>query len=333
MVGLERFSKKVSGFVSKVRGCGLLLLMATVFPHLCFGGGLYGQIGVRICGIEEAKTSDFALYDNGRQRVYPAPSQLILGFGYRLSLDSQGKSPKHFLSSSLTWDWTPYQFDRAGLGHEPGLFDLAAASSKFHMNISGDYTYRFGDSLELVFGASYVSTGVKGDYYEAVYESEDYIAYRVGLSVSTRPRSKHWVFRATKTLGRRFINAEGPAYDGIQLDLEIPPGIATIGLLAGLATKVVADNPGLLQGGTSGHASDCKWKHVYGKIRIVEYGEDFKVQQCKLGEDLCVKLVDSGATRIGLWQIVEYGEDFKIRLVKYNPDFKIRVVPYGEGCP
>jgi len=71
---------------------------------------------------------------------------------------------------------------------------------------------------------------------------------------------------------------------------------------------------------------------IYGKIKIVEYGEDYKVKIVDYGEDLKVKWVDYGEDNKGKWKKVDYGEKFKIKWVTYGEDFKIKEVTYGEGC-
>jgi hypothetical protein len=71
---------------------------------------------------------------------------------------------------------------------------------------------------------------------------------------------------------------------------------------------------------------------IYGKIKIVEYGEDYKVKIVDYGEDLKIKWVDYGEENKGKWKKVDYGEKFKIKWVTYGEDFKIKEVTYGEGC-
>lgn len=75
---------------------------------------------------------------------------------------------------------------------------------------------------------------------------------------------------------------------------------------------------------TSSYAQ--KNSHVYGKIKYVDYGEDYKVKIVKYNEDLRVKIVKRPASRLGEWQIVDYGEDYKIKLVDYGEDFKVKIV-------
>lgn len=71
---------------------------------------------------------------------------------------------------------------------------------------------------------------------------------------------------------------------------------------------------------------------VYGKVKIVTYGEDYKVKKVSYGEDLKVKWVTYGEDKKGLWKEVTYGEDFNIKWVDYGEDFSIKEVTYGEGC-
>lgn len=71
---------------------------------------------------------------------------------------------------------------------------------------------------------------------------------------------------------------------------------------------------------------------IYGKIKIVDYGEDYKVKIVTYGEDLKIKWVDYGEDKKGKWKKVEYGERFKIKWVEYGEDFSIKEVEYGEGC-
>jgi predicted RNA-binding protein with TRAM domain len=77
---------------------------------------------------------------------------------------------------------------------------------------------------------------------------------------------------------------------------------------------------------------DGKACHVYGKIKFVEYGEDYKVKIVDYGEDLKIKYVDYGEDKEGKWKTVEYGEKYKIKIVEYGEDFKMKEVDYGEGC-
>ena len=72
--------------------------------------------------------------------------------------------------------------------------------------------------------------------------------------------------------------------------------------------------------------------NIYGKIKFVEYGEDYKVKFVSYGENLKVKYVDFGESQAGNWKVVEFGERYKIKVVEYGEDFTVKTVSYGQGC-
>ena len=74
---------------------------------------------------------------------------------------------------------------------------------------------------------------------------------------------------------------------------------------------------------------------VYGKIRLVDYGEDVKVRvinELDYKVNLKVKIVSDFADEAGKWQFVDFGEDFKVRVVEYDEDFTVQMVSYDWGC-
>ena len=76
---------------------------------------------------------------------------------------------------------------------------------------------------------------------------------------------------------------------------------------------------------------------VYGKIRLVDYGEDVKVRvvnEFDATVNLKVKVVgDFGfSDEAGLWELVDIGEKFKVKLVDYGEDFTVQFVSNNWGC-
>ena len=63
---------------------------------------------------------------------------------------------------------------------------------------------------------------------------------------------------------------------------------------------------------------------LYGKVRAVGLGADFRVRVVDKGEDLLVRKIPSGAKAPGEWEMVENGEKFTIAFVNIGEDFKIR---------
>lgn len=79
---------------------------------------------------------------------------------------------------------------------------------------------------------------------------------------------------------------------------------------------------------------DCtfKGKKLYGKIKVVTWGEDVKVRIVTSNEDLKVYLnTNTWTDRCGEWYFVDWGEDFKIRFVDWGEDFRIRYVGFSPG--
>jgi len=80
---------------------------------------------------------------------------------------------------------------------------------------------------------------------------------------------------------------------------------------------------------------DCKCKGIplYGKVRIVDAFEDFKVCVVDAFEDLDVDTNVANPTRCGEWEFVDAFEDFTIRYVDAFEDFSIRYVDAFPGQP
>ena len=117
--------------------------------------------------------------------------------------------------------------------------------------------------------------------------------------------------------------------------------LSAIGLLALIgAAAYVASESTEGGGGSSDYSSPSssfgtggnKGCHIYGKIKFVEYGEDYKVKFVDFGENLKIKYVEYGEDSIGNWKMVEYGEDYKIKIVSYGEDLTVKTVSYGQGC-
>ncbi len=74
---------------------------------------------------------------------------------------------------------------------------------------------------------------------------------------------------------------------------------------------------------------------MYGNIKIVSSGEDYRVRIINHREvaDLSVRFTSEElANRPGRWSTVEENQDFSIRFVQRGEDFTIREVDEGEGC-
>jgi hypothetical protein len=76
-----------------------------------------------------------------------------------------------------------------------------------------------------------------------------------------------------------------------------------------------------------------KGKNLYGRVKIVQSGADFKVQVVKSFPDLKVQVVERFPDKLGKWQFVENSPDFTIQYVDVFPDLKIQFVTAFPGRP
>jgi hypothetical protein len=72
--------------------------------------------------------------------------------------------------------------------------------------------------------------------------------------------------------------------------------------------------------------------NVYGKIKIVDSFEDFRVKIVDSFEDIRIIEVNSFSDSEGRWEIVDSFEDYRIKLVDSFEDFTIKLVDSFEGC-
>lgn len=111
-------------------------------------------------------------------------------------------------------------------------------------------------------------------------------------------------------------------------DSEALIGCGIVALFTGLLILIFSgyNTPNTIKSNTK------KGCNIYGKIRFVDIGEDYKIRFVPVGEDLRIKYVFAGANSTGEWEIVDIGEDYKVRIVPIGEDIKVREVIVGEGC-
>ena len=137
----------------------------------------------------------------------------------------------------------------------------------------------------------------------------------------------HFGLFGSKITRDHFLNQNGSTLNSTQLTLES----GYLGAFTLLAMVLV---PIYGAGGNDVHSSPSSSRgcNVYGKIRFVDIGEDYKVKFVIAGEDVRIKYVLAGANSPGEWDIVDIGEDYKIRVVSFGEDFKVKEVIAGQGC-
>ena len=72
--------------------------------------------------------------------------------------------------------------------------------------------------------------------------------------------------------------------------------------------------------------------NIYGSVKFVDFGQDYKIKFVEFGEDIKIKYVSSGANNSGKWKIVDFGENYKLKKVEFGEDFRVKIVSFGEGC-
>ena len=65
-------------------------------------------------------------------------------------------------------------------------------------------------------------------------------------------------------------------------------------------------------------------KKLYGKVKVVNSGEDLKVRIVGSSEDISIIKTERDPAKCGEWKFVESSEDFKVRFVTSGEDIKIR---------
>ena len=89
----------------------------------------------------------------------------------------------------------------------------------------------------------------------------------------------------------------------------------------------------LLMSNTNTQLNDCTCKNkvLFGRVKVVKSGADFKVKIVDSFPNLRVKKVKEFPIHCGEWQFVNSGEDFTIEFVSFIPDFTIMYVEQFSG--
>tara|TARA_B100000315_G_C14547323_1_gene573898 strand:+ start:773 stop:1720 length:948 start_codon:yes stop_codon:yes gene_type:complete len=310
-------------------------------PGYIFCQDYYGTLGYR-----ENKFNDHLLimdlapyfepYDDWDYliKAKPSPGTWIFGGGY--------KKYNNYKNKLYYKDYFVH-FERGNVIYISKDNDYLG-DDKFYFNnwsVGAGYGIILDNGLTISANAEYnIFTGVEssGDYEilnDLIIPSEDYISINISIGFSKRindglgyiaPIGGYY----TRNIGKHFINPIFSQINSNQYMIEMPATWAGVGLLIfGIAWASTYDNEPQSSIPTLSTPSGC---HVYGKIKYVEFGEDYKVKFVSFGENVRIRYVSFGADSPGEWQIVEFGEDYKIKVVEFGEDFRVREVDFGEGC-
>tara|TARA_B100000315_G_C14467987_1_gene536934 strand:- start:33 stop:1037 length:1005 start_codon:yes stop_codon:yes gene_type:complete len=270
--------------------------------------------------------------------VKPKNKTWVFTWGYRKPFKNinfqQKYIPFHnyfigFELEGLNWccDYDDYDHSKTWNNWLIGYGIGIKTSQNFQINLSAQYN---------------IFTGV--DDYAFDLEASDYLSFNLGIGYNTYDilervfslgKSKWTQFgiHLNKPTGKHYINSKLPQIDATEIGIEL--NSLLIG--GGLGLFMYAWGMAEAESGSAGSdlytpSSSAKGCHVFGKIKIVEFGEDYKVRAVDFGENLKVKYVSFGEGSVGKWKIVEFGEDYKVRFVDFGEDLKVRFVDFGEGC-
>lgn len=211
-------------------------------------------------------------------------------------------------------------------------------------NIYGDsFTFGYGKgythkSMNILLGVEYTAANIYDWFGPEDSELHHYLNINLGIGLG---KKTEWGYLGLSENYYPSSTYFGSDYNAQELRIEVPYKVVGAGLVvAGVIALIWAaaetgeypSFPSSSSSSSPSSPSSNKGCHVYGKIKFVEHGEDYKVKFVSYGEDLAVEYVNLVADSPGEWDVVDYGEDYKIKIVENGEDFKVNVVFFGAGC-
>lgn len=320
-----------------------ILFLLTIVPSLISSQGLmsktYGIIGYRNYSLSEdinfiTLDSHLDMWDSYITDYNPRGSTWIFGMGYK-GYNQTNPNYTKFTNFYLNFEFDALEYD----AYESWGWDYSDYFPVSHWVLGGGYGFITKDGLSVDASVEYnffTDVDQYADYEldEFVVPSGNYISLNLSFGFSKRSSWGPWGLYYSKPINKRFINSQYPTITGNQFLFEMPLVVAGGAILLVGAAAAMADGADLPSYGSDSGSSSLGRKgcHVYGKIKFVEFGEDYKVKFVSFGEDLKVKYVDFGADSPGEWKVVDFGEDYKIKVVQFGEDIKVKEVSFGQGC-
>jgi len=307
-------------------------ILLLLFIGLAWGQDYYGIFGYRNYKLEkECTTCDILPYydDNSLAlaKVSPYGYAIVLGMGYKKYKPS--KSFQSFYKYFINYEFDGMDFDyMASYGINDAYWNWG------HFAIGAGYGIILKDGITLNANIEYniatdVDTYSDYKYIDLIIPDYNYLSFNVSIGLSkvnksiwSTPLGVHY----SKPIGKYFINPNFSQINANEYIIEMPATWFAGGLIIVGAAMVMAETS------SSSLGSGGKGCHLYGKIKFVDYGEDYKVKFVSYGQDLKIKYVSYGSDSPGKWQTVNFGEDYKIKIVDYGEDYKVKEVAFGEGC-
>ena len=307
------------------------IALILLFVSLSFGQGFYGSIGYRINQLDEPINLNYVY--QGFNWLGPDyltkivnNNSTIVGTGYRwLATPISNNKSRNYWNLFATMSFKSFNYE----GMSYGSFDEDLVSW-VDWSIGTGYALKFFNGLTISADLEYNFTVLDDQISFDEMTPGNYVTLNFNLGFMQKKSSamSHYGIFGTKILGNHFLNNSGPSMNSTQLSLES----GYLGLLTGLLMILYPIVDSADETGNISNPYSKKGCHVYGKIKFVEFGEDYKVRFVSVGEDVKVKYVTLGADSPGEWQIVQIGEDYKVKVVTVGEDFTVRQVSVGQGC-
>jgi len=308
------------------------------FPKWTWRNGLYCYLEYSFIELEDDLTESFFNqfdYDyfwsyNLSEINSVLPDKLVsFGIGYKFPI-------KRTISYNLLgnifagFDYNKFKYEQY---NDSGCLSWFNWSPGIGTSIRFKNSLTFDFSLNCNFPPSKITNDIESISFYAI-GSEPYLSFNLGIGFSTNsPNNGSWGIYGNKKINKHFINTDYPAYNAYSISAEVPAEAAGYALLIlGLIASASESGSSSSSSSLYSPSSSKKYCHVYGNIKFVEFGEDYKVKFVNFGETLRVKYVEYLASSPGQWKIVKFGEDFRIKIVDFGEDFTVRLVSFGEGC-
>jgi len=315
-------------------GMNKTLILLTYFILSCniFSQGFYGSIGYRLS--KPTESIDLNYVAQGFNYLGPdyitdvKPSNsLIIGTGYRwLTKEKIFPNSNNFGNVFGTMAFKGFDYE----GYDYGDFEEESLWW-VDWSIGAGFGTNFNNGLTISADLEYNITVIDDDISFDYMPTDNFLTLNINFGFMQNKGSSlsHFGVFGSKITGDHFLNELGPSLSSTQFSIESGYlGIATA-LLMVLYPIAEAGSDDLYSPSSTSSTKGC---HVYGKIKFVEFGEDYKVKFVSIGEDLKIKYVSILPDSPGEWQVVEFGEDYKIKIVEFGEDFKVKEVSIGEGC-
>tara|TARA_B100000945_G_C20348920_1_gene581237 strand:+ start:156 stop:1148 length:993 start_codon:yes stop_codon:yes gene_type:complete len=301
----------------------------------------YIPISVRISDYNE-----FSINDYTENEMPPYMDAVYLGVGHyflgKKFRDYKTINNLYILSNILTPDplkdsyWDNYRFEYS--------YDWNP-DDKYYSPISNIKTTIFGykkgitsNNYNYQIGIEYISSTVFTSNFSD--PTKNYSGFNLNFSIGQVLSRSDWgYFGYSATLLPKQATSPSSNHNAIDLALELPAlAVGAFAVAAGLIIGVVAVIAALAETGSdsdlygnnsSGSSKGC---HVYGNIKFVDFGEDYKVRFVTLNEDVSIQYVDLYANSPGKWKVVDFGEDYKIKIVSFGEDFTVQERLFKSGC-